>query len=165
MRSTGMHYGADIMYRRPDCPGASNLPTQSPCYEMPNGTPAIAYMDGTVVESYDSPTGKGGYARIKHPDGWHSQYMHLTKRPSIGERVKGGEPIGIIGHGQEYPLNHKHFQLRNPAGQLVDPAPYLATAIVVPHPTPVWLYVGVAASVVGLFWLWRTGRVQRLLPA
>ena len=164
MRSTGMHSGSDIMYRRSQC-GEVSLPTMSKCYEMPSGTPALAYADGQVTISKE--IGTGGYTMIRHPDGWTSQYMHLARRNyQVGDQVKGGKPIGIIGYGPEYRLNHKHFQLRDPNGNLVDPAPYLATATVMPYPRSLWLYAGLTVGLLGIgyaLWARRTGRP--LLPA
>jgi len=121
------HPGADIMYRRAVCGAKDNLPTQSRCFEMPNGVPALALAAGKVIISKE--IGTGGYIMIQHPQlNLQSQYMHLRgRRVKVGETVKTGQVIGDISHNPSgYRLNHLHFQLRNMSGNLQNPGAFLA---------------------------------------
>lgn len=66
-------------------------------FGMPIYTPA----DGTVVQVWHDRPGKsaGNYIRIKHADGWETQYMHLEKIfVSKGQHVSAGCAIGTLGH-------------------------------------------------------------------
>lgn len=134
MRSSGFHYGVDIMYRR-ESSGEQQLPEYSANYYMPSGVvPALTMRDGKV--SIAKQIGTGGYVRIDHHDGTAAEYMHLSKilvKP--GQSVLAGTPLGIIGHNPSgYQLNHLHFQFRAPGNQLVDPEPHLVGAKIIKNP-------------------------------
>jgi murein DD-endopeptidase MepM/ murein hydrolase activator NlpD len=121
------HHGVDIMYKRlPEDsgpPGKHRLPELSPGHVMPSGIPALAFAAGVVSTSKQITT--GGYVVIQHANGVSSEYMHLaSRRVKVGDTVAPGQPIGIVGYGPEFKLNHLHFQLRQD-GSLLDPEPVL----------------------------------------
>ncbi len=128
-----LHAGSDMMYRRKVCGGAS-LPTRSKCYEMPRGTPALAFGAGVVLRS--ERIGTGDLVTIDHGGGLHSEYFHMRNRSvRVGQRVLAGEPVGTISYNPiGYQLSHLHFQIRK-NGTRVDPAPYVAGAQVVDKPS------------------------------
>lgn len=150
------HNGVDIMYPRQPSDGGKpgyDLPDFSTKHYMPGDVPALAYGPGKVTTSKE--IGTGGYVVIDHPLGWRSQYMHLSKRKvRVGQSVDAGQPIGIIGHGKEFPLNHLHFQLRY-NGNLANPASYLKNAPMLPFPSSVMGYLLAVGAVIGGFWLYK----------
>lgn len=84
-----------------------------------------AVLDGTVV--FSTWTVETGYViEIQHHQGLISMYKHnsaLMKR--VGDIVKGGEVIAIIGESGEYATGpHLHFELWY-QGTPVDPADYI----------------------------------------
>lgn len=68
-------------------------------YAAPTGTPVKAIGDGSVVrKSYDR--NNGNLIRLRHPNGYESTYIHLSKFGrgiSKGTRIKQGDIIGYVG--------------------------------------------------------------------
>lgn len=131
-----LHAGSDIMYRKSPCT-RTNLPTESKCYEMPNGTPALAMTSGKVIKA-ELQT-KGHHIQIDHGTiggaNIQTQYFHLRNRlVKIGDTVRAGQPVGIIYHNiSGYKLNHLHFQLRR-NGTRIDPGPTIKRLPVIKAP-------------------------------
>lgn len=101
-RSGGMHYGVDIGKRA-------------------NVVPIVAAADGTVSRSYYSST-YGEAVFIQHViDGqkWETVYAHMvsgSRRVQVGEQVKKGQTIGIMGNtGESYGAHH-HFEIHKNGG-------------------------------------------------
>ncbi|MBR4891734.1 MAG: M23 family metallopeptidase [Alphaproteobacteria bacterium] len=89
-------------------------------YQMPIYTTA----DGTVelITHATKNSSAGNYIRIKHTNGWTTQYMHLDKiLVKKGQKVSAGCMIGLMGHtggssDQKYPtmdkdLTHLHYEI------------------------------------------------------
>lgn len=111
----------------------------------PHLQPVVAAADG-VVTRIAGDTGISGYrVHIRHDDGWSTLYIHLNNdtagtddrngfgiRPDLeeGDRVVAGEVIGWVGDSgnAEDTIHHLHFELRDPAGDSVDPQPSLEAA-------------------------------------
>lgn len=69
-------------------------------YAAPTGTPVHAIGDGTVSVAGWDKSGGGNRIRIKHPQGYESCYMHLSrfaKGIKAGKHVSQGELIGYVG--------------------------------------------------------------------
>lgn len=82
---------------------------------VPVGTPVLAVADGEVYfTGWDSAGSGGNYVKIKHTNGWHSRYFHLSRYVvAKGQRVKKGQLIaysGNTGVGSTGP--HLHLDLR-----------------------------------------------------
>jgi hypothetical protein len=88
------------------------------------GQPVLAAADGVVdgVENgfEDSPIGKPGgfdqanYVEIQHRDHEVTDYGHLKKGSvvvKVGQRVKRGELIGLVGNSGASGLPHVHFTM------------------------------------------------------
>lgn len=90
------------------------------------GTIVRAADNGVVVEDKsDDSRGYGSFVKLDHGDGVHTLYAHLSRvyvKP--GERVNGGQVIGLVGSSGFSDGPHLHFELRI-AGEKVDPLPYL----------------------------------------
>ena len=90
------------------------------------GSPVYAARDGvvTLISSYDSSMGY--YVRIKHDNGYYTQYAHMqnidkndksgsvgsaTKYIQVGQRVKAHDVIGEIGSSGHSTGVHLHFEI------------------------------------------------------
>lgn len=65
------------------------------------GLPIYTPADGIVTQVAYAQRGRsaGNYIRIKHSDGWETQYMHLEKIfVTKGQSVSAGCAIGLLGH-------------------------------------------------------------------
>jgi len=137
------HGGVDIMFRRqPGDAFAVGTPNGSKLFVMPDNIPALAAYDGDVWSASKTPQ---GYAVVidHRPIKVSTFYTHLDKLfvspPSRGEkqRVRAGQPIGIIGFSPLDPerLKHLHFELRlGGPDDRVDPALAMRTWKVLPDP-------------------------------
>lgn len=128
------HGGVDLMFER--TPADVSLRAKTPNgsrgghFVMPDDALAVAAHDGVVTFAAKIAT---GYAVIVDHAPLHAStfYAHLAAlRVRKGDRVRGGEPLGVIGgsplDGDH--LKHLHFELwlGGPADR-IDPAPMLAT--------------------------------------
>lgn len=66
-------------------------------YAAKTGTPIQAVGDGVVTKS-SYTNGNGKYVKIRHNNTYETQYLHMSKRlVSVGDRVRQGETIGLVG--------------------------------------------------------------------
>ena len=101
------------------------------------GIPILAAADGVVLRLRDGvndttlPLDKSSFVGkecgngliINHSNGWQSQYCHLQKNSitvKVGETVKAGNPIGLLGMSGLTEFPHLHFTLRHD-GKVIDP--------------------------------------------
>ena len=114
------HGGVDIMFARiATDPFKAGTPNGSKLHVMPDGVVAIAASDGVVWSASKTP--QGFAVVIDHkPTKVATFYTHLEKllvAPTMnaksGERVRAGQPIGVIGasplDGEH--LKHLHFEV------------------------------------------------------
>ena len=88
-------------------------------YAAPVGTPVQAIASGRVVFS-GMLGGAGNLVRISHPNGYETQYMHLSRRVvRNGERVVQGQRIGLVGSTGLATGPHLDFRIRK-NGQFLD---------------------------------------------
>lgn len=100
----GTHYGIDI---------ANSI-----------GTPIVAAADGTVIEAGPA-SGFGLWVRIQLDDGTIHVYGHMESfSVQVGQRVKAGEQIAIIGNRGQSTGPHLHFEVHE-NGVKIDPLPWL----------------------------------------
>jgi murein DD-endopeptidase MepM/ murein hydrolase activator NlpD len=143
----GIHRGVDLMYRRRSLRDlAAQFPPQAPhstWHFMPAGTLVLATADGEVWSAGD--TARGGTIVLSHGAPWASYYTHLamvlvspSKRGSSKQRVRAGQPIGIVGADptDRQGLAHLHFELwRGGNGTAsVDPEPLLGGFTILDQP-------------------------------
>lgn len=89
-------------------------------YAAPTGTPVKATADGTVVRA-GVAGGYGNMVEVQHSDGTTSRYAHLHAfRTSVGQPVKQGQVIGLVGSTGMSTGPHLHFEIRK-NGSPVDP--------------------------------------------
>jgi len=140
------HGGVDIMFGRlANDSFKVGSPNSSAHFVMPDGVVAVAACDGVVKSASLSP--RGFAVVIDHaPIHAATFYTHLEKllvRPTTStqsdERVRAGQPIGVIGadplDGEH--LKHLHFELWPGGGpeSRVDPARLMRTWDVVAAPS------------------------------
>jgi murein DD-endopeptidase MepM/ murein hydrolase activator NlpD len=66
-------------------------------YGAPIGTPVQAIGNGSVVFAAFSG-GSGNLVKIRHSNGYETQYMHLSRiLVHVGEHVEAGQRIGLVG--------------------------------------------------------------------
>jgi murein DD-endopeptidase MepM/ murein hydrolase activator NlpD len=68
----------------------------------------------------------GNGVLIEHEGGWSTQYCHMAKgsvRVKIGDQMKTGQPIGLVGLSGDTEFFHLHFTVRH-QGKIVDPFAY-----------------------------------------
>ena len=84
--------------------------------DLIGGSEIVAFDDGVVTaisnkgEQYGNPC----YVRIKHNSGWYTLYYHLKSGSvcvSVGQSVKRGQKIGIMGATGQATGIHLHFQI------------------------------------------------------
>jgi murein DD-endopeptidase MepM/ murein hydrolase activator NlpD len=94
----------------------------------PEGTPVLAADDGEVLKAYWNHDGYGGLVIIGHPSGYETWYGHLDVFDvEVGEQVKRGEEIALMGSTGFSTGPHLHFEVRQD-GQVVDPLEFLKEA-------------------------------------
>lgn len=81
----------------------------------------------TIIHDKNNRTWEwGNYVRIDGDDGKYYYYCHLSKRlVSVGQRVNAGDHIGIEGNTGYSFGSHCHFEVREPNGNSINPAPFL----------------------------------------
>lgn len=121
---------------------------------FPEGTPIVAVADGIVVSEWTASTGggdgrgtphavTGNALKIDHGDGLATGYLHLSRKDvHLGDRVKQGQQIGLLGTTGRSTGPHLHFIVYQ-NGKEVDPKPLIA-----------WEITKKIASTVGSVWLW-----------
>ena len=81
----------------------------------PVGTPILAMADGEVIIAKTGGWngGYGNYIVIKHPNGTQTLYAHNSKNMvSVGDSVKQGDVVGLIGVTGKITGPHLHFEIR-----------------------------------------------------
>jgi murein DD-endopeptidase MepM/ murein hydrolase activator NlpD len=125
------HGGVDLMYRRiPTDALRVGSPNGSKAFVMPDGTKALAAADGVVWSALRTP--QGFAVVIQHAQPFATFYTHLeqllvaeTARGVSNQRVRAGQPIGIVGASplDAEHLKHLHFELwAGGAKDKMDPA-------------------------------------------
>ncbi|MER6603825.1 MULTISPECIES: peptidoglycan DD-metalloendopeptidase family protein [Streptomyces] len=96
-------------------------------FAVPIGTTVRAAGPGTVVKA-GAGVSYGNEIVIRHDDGIYSQYAHLSSiSVSEGQKVQGGQTVGLSGNTGNSTGPHLHFEIRtSPAyGSDISPVPYL----------------------------------------
>lgn len=92
-------------------------------YAAPTGTEIYAVGDG-VISRRGWNGGYGNYVRIRHANGYETEYGHLSgyaSGQSVGTYVRQGEVIGYVGSTGLSTGPHLHFGMKR-SGEFVNPA-------------------------------------------
>lgn len=82
-------------------------------WATPHGTPILASGNGTVEESGHKGY-YGNYIRLKHANGYHTAYGHMSRFAagvSVGSKVRQGQVIGYVGSTGLSSGPHLHFEV------------------------------------------------------
>jgi murein DD-endopeptidase MepM/ murein hydrolase activator NlpD len=94
-------------------------------FSMPIGSLVTAARDGVVVfieEGFEDGVygiGTDNLVVLRHDDGTHSRYVHLTKNGALVEldqTVLQGEPVGLSGDSGQSRAPHLHFDVTRGEG-------------------------------------------------
>lgn len=89
------------------------------------GTPIVSAADGEVIEAGPA-SGFGQWVRVEHDDGTITVYGHVnTITAEEGDSVRAGEQIATMGSRGFSTGTHLHFEVWNPSGKKINPAPWL----------------------------------------
>lgn len=122
---------------------SADYKTRNPEYPTHNGVDLvsssgkdlsiIAIEGGTIVSAvdgingYDEYNSCGNFVKIRHTDGKFTRYLHMLKDSvcvKVGEKVKKGEKLGIMGNTGYSFGKHLHFDVSDGTA-FEDPLPYL----------------------------------------
>lgn len=88
------------------------------------GKEVVAAGDGVVIKKYYS-WGYGNRVEVEHPNGMITTYSHLKSYAvEVGDVVKEGQPLGIVGSTGNSTGTHLHFEVIID-GEKVNPILYL----------------------------------------
>ena len=99
-----------------------NRPHYGVDYGAPTGTPVRATAHGTVTFR-GRARGAGNMVTVRHPNGYETSYLHLSKfdrRACRGCRVRQGEVIGYVGATGLATAPHLDYRVKR-AGRYMDP--------------------------------------------
>lgn len=93
----------------------------------------IAPCDGVIGSSAIVPQSSGdltwqwgNYVRLDTSDGLHIFMCHMASRNVVaGQKVKRGDPLGVMGNTGYSFGAHTHFEIRNSLGVSINPCPLL----------------------------------------
>jgi len=90
------------------------------------GNPVVATADGSVLRvGYDGNF--GNCVVLNHGNGLTTLYGHLSKATvRVGQQVKRGDQIGLVGHTGRARGDHVHYEVRI-NGRTVNPNSYILT--------------------------------------
>lgn len=132
------HQGVDVMYRLAELPEDDQLRVTTGgrvytdgCFCVPPNTYCYTCFAGTVIDVVDRANGWA--VTIEQSGGMVAVYRHLqTVAVTKGQRLEGGDKIGIVGHTTETSLVHLHFELHRDRYALqhdyrgsLNPEPYM----------------------------------------
>lgn len=88
--------------------------------------PGVVVVSTIITDKSDRTWEWGNYVRVDGDDGRRYYYCHLDKRlVSVGRRVKIGDHIGIEGNTGYSFGSHCHFEVRDRAGNSINPSTLL----------------------------------------
>lgn len=96
-----------------------------------NNADIVAFADGvvTAVQKTGEQYGTGCFVRIAHDNGLQTMYYHLKSGSvvvNVGDHVKEGQKLGIIGTTGQSTGIHLHFQIDEGSNaSSINPYPYL----------------------------------------
>lgn len=99
--------------------------------DLIGGSEIVAFDDGVVTATCNKGVqyGQACYVRIKHPSGWQTLYYHLKSGSvcvSVGQSVKRGQKLGIMGATGQATGVHLHFQIdKGSSASAINPYDYV----------------------------------------
>lgn len=111
--------------------------------DLIGGSEIVAFADGIVTAICNSGVqyGQACYVRLKHNNGWQTLYYHLASGSvcvKVGQSVKKGQKLGIMGATGKATGVHLHFQIdKGGSASSINPYDYIFNGkeLVVSKPT------------------------------
>ena len=96
-----------------------------------NNSNVPAIVGGVVIDK-GTNTATGNFITIQQNDGYIATYQHLAQLPSlsVGAAVDAGSTIGVQGSTGISSGAHLHYQIKDSAGNYVDPMTYEGGAVI-----------------------------------
>jgi len=95
-------------------------------YAAPRGTPVLASASGRIVDARHKGA-NGNYVKIRHPNGFHTYYLHLSKLlVRAGQVVSQGDRIGLVGSTGVATGPHLDYRIQNDRGSWLNPRKMVA---------------------------------------
>jgi murein DD-endopeptidase MepM/ murein hydrolase activator NlpD len=95
-------------------------------YAAPTGTPVLASAAGRVV-SAGWNGGSGKMVKLRHPNGYYTFYLHLSKiLVKAGTSVAQGDRIGLVGSTGLATGPHLDYRIQDRQGRFLNPKKYVA---------------------------------------
>lgn len=92
-------------------------------FVAPTGTEIFATGNGTISRA-GWEQGYGNCVKISHGFGYETLYAHMSKiKVRIGQRVKRGDVIGLVGNTGKSTAPHLHYEVHY-KGQIMNPQNY-----------------------------------------
>ena len=93
-------------------------------YAGKTGADVVAVASGLIIRS-EYQKGFGNMIEIKHPDGYSTLYAHNKENlVSVGDMVKKGDKIALLGSTGRSTGPHVHFEVRR-NGKFINPSKYV----------------------------------------
>lgn len=93
-------------------------------YAGKTGADVVAVASGLIIRS-EYQKGFGNMIEIKHPDGYSTLYAHNKENlVSVGDMVKKGDKIALLGSTGRSTGPHVHFEVRR-NGKYINPSKYV----------------------------------------
>lgn len=117
-------------YRPPSATGGVGSTNHKGIDLSSNNDSIPSVLDGQVIENAWN-NARGWYITILNKDGYTARYQHLASQSplSVGTTVSEGQTVGIQGSTGNSTGKHLHFEVKNSAGNYVDPATYLSGGV------------------------------------
>lgn len=99
--------------------------------DLVGGSEIVAFADGVVTATCNTGVqyGQACYVRIRHTNGFQTLYYHLKSGSvcvSVGQSVKKGQKLGIMGATGQATGVHLHFQIdKGSSASAIDPYDYI----------------------------------------
>lgn len=107
-------------------------------YAAPRGTPVLASASGTVIFA-GRRGGYGRQVRIRHPNGYVTDYAHLSRiRVHFGQKVAQGKVIGNVGSSGLATGPHLDYRVQDSRGRFLNPRKKLSWPSDKPVPKSKW---------------------------
>jgi len=117
--------------------------------QMDEGVSVLAARAGHVIDLYESANDRewigteSNFITVEHADGSVATYQHLRQHSAevaIGDRVKVGQPIALVGNSGNSGNPHLHFEVRSANGRLIDIFHEGLTAFNYPYPAKPYVF-------------------------
>lgn len=98
----------------------------------PSGTGVIAPIDMTVLRTGYQAGGAGNYVVGQDASGYQYKFFHLQGLDvQAGQQISGGSVFANVGNTGRSTGSHLHFEVRDAAGNLLNPSRFLSGSSVI----------------------------------